>query len=180
MLEEGHIQAGAADALLRELGEHGQPPGPPDTVGEARLSSFEPRRLVAELAEQAPPGRDVPLQVQVGQGHGDTGVGVALRAFAVPAQGVRLLVTVHAPGLLALGDLQQELTVVAGRDSDVLRFGLRTAAPGLHTVTVRAFCGGSFLGELRTQISVEEDVPARDGPPLWCTSWTHSPSIRVR
>ncbi|MFI6623098.1 CHAT domain-containing protein [Streptomyces sp. NPDC050528] len=71
----------------------------------------------------------------------------------------------HAPGLLALGDLQQEVRVEEGRDSDVLRFGLRTVRPGLHSVTVRAFRGGSFLGELRLQISVEADVPTRDGAP---------------
>ncbi|WP_327358097.1 CHAT domain-containing protein [Streptomyces sp. NBC_01304] len=131
-----------------------------DTAPDAQP---EPRRLVAELAEQAPPGREVPLQVQVTRGGG--GPGVALRGFALPAQGARLLITVHAPGLLALGDLQQELTVSAGKDSDVLRFGLRTTRTGLHTVTVRAFHGGSFLGEIRVQISVEADVPARDGPP---------------
>ena len=136
-------------------------PGSSHPLGEARM---EPRRLVAELAEQAPPGREVPLQVQITQERGD--VGVALRGFALPAEGARLLITVHAPGLLAIEDLQQELTVVPGRDSDVLRFGLRTTTTGLHTVTVRAFHGGSFLGELRTQISVDADVPARDGPPL--------------
>uniref|UniRef100_UPI00390891F6 CHAT domain-containing protein n=1 Tax=Streptomyces justiciae TaxID=2780140 RepID=UPI00390891F6 len=90
---------------------------------------------------------------------------MALRAFALPAEGTRLLITVHAPGLLALDDLQQELSVEVGRDSDVLRFGLRTDRPGLHAVTVRAFRGGSFLGELRLQISVQADVPARDGSP---------------
>ncbi|MFF8717177.1 CHAT domain-containing protein [Streptomyces sp. NPDC015184] len=38
-------------------------------------------------------------------------------------------------------------------------------APGLHTVTVRAFHKGTFLGELRAQVSVQPDTPARDGPP---------------
>ncbi|MFG2941495.1 CHAT domain-containing protein [Streptomyces sp. NPDC048282] len=123
----------------------------------------ERRRLKAELAEQASPGREVPLQVQV-TCDGSQG-GVALRAFELPAEGARLLITVHAPGLYALGDLQQELWVEAGVDSDVLRFGLRTDRPGLHAVTVRAYRGGSFLGELRLQISVQADVPARDGAP---------------
>ncbi|MFE0042674.1 CHAT domain-containing protein [Streptomyces albireticuli] len=122
----------------------------------------DPRRLTAQLAEQAPPGREVPLHVQVTRG--TTEEGVPLRAFAIPAEGARLLVTVHAPGLQALGDLQQELTVLPGRDSDVLHFGLRTMAPGLHAVTVRAFRGGSLLGELRLQISVRTGTPARDGP----------------
>ncbi|MGW1001856.1 CHAT domain-containing protein [Streptomyces sp. NPDC002520] len=127
----------------------------------------EKRRLRAELAEQASPGREVPLQVQVTCSGGQEGM--ALRAFELPAEGDRLLITVHAPGLLALGDLQQELWVEAGRDSDVLRFGLRTARPGLHAVMVRAFKGGSFLGELRLQISVQADVPARDGSPRTAT-----------
>ncbi|WP_345656618.1 CHAT domain-containing protein [Streptomyces siamensis] len=74
------------------------------------------------------------------------------------------MVTVHAPGLQSLGDLQQEVSVYPGRDSDVVRFGLRTTGSGLHAVTVRAFHGGAFLGELRTQISVQADVPIRDGP----------------
>ncbi|MGP8304045.1 hypothetical protein ACTPOK_40305 [Streptomyces inhibens] len=71
----------------------------------------------------------------------------------------------HAPGLLALGDLQQELTVRPGRDSQWLQFGLRTMAPGLHTVTERAFHKGTFLGEPRAQLSVQADTPARDDPP---------------
>ncbi|WP_159395393.1 CHAT domain-containing protein [Streptomyces albireticuli] len=127
-----------------------------------RVEPDEPRRLTAQLAEQAPPGREVPLHVQVTRG--TTEEGVPLRPFAIPAGGARLLVTVHAPGLQALGDLQQELTVLPGRDSDVLHFGLRTTAPGLHAVTVRAFRGGSLLGELRLQISVRPGTPARDGP----------------
>ncbi|MGW7410681.1 CHAT domain-containing protein [Streptomyces sp. NPDC054833] len=120
----------------------------------------EERRLVAELAEQAAPGREVPLHVQiVCEANG----GVALRPFAIPAEGARLHITVHAPGLVALGDLQQELTVYPGRDSDVVRFGLRTAATGLHRITARAFRGGTFLGEVHCQISVEDDGPTRDG-----------------
>jgi hypothetical protein len=123
----------------------------------------EPRFLEAELVEQASPGREVPLHVRVTRATG--GPGVALGGFPIPAAGARLLITVHAPGLLALGDLQQVLTVPPGQDSHWLQFGLRTMTPGLHTVTVRAFHKGSFLGELRAQISVQPDTPARDGLP---------------
>ncbi|MET9965210.1 CHAT domain-containing protein [Streptomyces sp. NPDC006356] len=158
------VSSGKADSGTRHdgfLDSHG--PVPPDGRSAVpELGPVEPHRLTAELAEQAPPGREVPLQVQVTRGSG--GTGVALREFHVPADGVRLTIAVHAPGLLALGDLQQEVTVMPDRDSDVVRFGLRTTAPGLHTVTVRAFRGGSFLGELRAQISVLADTPARDGP----------------
>lgn len=138
--------------------EGAEPPG----SHTGQRDAFPQRRLVAELVEQTSPGREVSLQVQVICG-GETGV--PLRGFAISAQGARLLITVHAPGLLMLGDPQQEMRVEANCDSDVLRFGLRTLRPGLHTVTVRAFREGSFLGELRVQISVEEGVPARDGPP---------------
>ncbi|MET9965208.1 CHAT domain-containing protein [Streptomyces sp. NPDC006356] len=130
-------------------------------VPQADASLPEERRLVAELAEQAAPGREVPLHVQVTLGRGRTGA--PLRPFDIPPQGARLHITVHAPGLVALGDLQQELTVYPGRDSDVVRFGLRTAATGLHRVTARAFRGGTFLGEVHCQISVEDGGPTRDG-----------------
>lgn len=120
----------------------------------------EERRMVAELAEQAAPGREVPLHIQVVCGANE---GATLRPFAIPAEGARLHITVHAPGLVALGDLQQELTVYPGRDSDVVRFGLRTATTGLHRITTRAFRGGTFLGEVHCQISVENGGPTRDG-----------------
>lgn len=140
--------------------DHG-PPGRQDDGGDGH--GREPRFLEAELVEQAPPGREVPLHVRVTRE--SDGPGVALRGFPLPAQGARLLITVHAPGLLALGDLQQVLTVPPGQDSQWLQFGLRTMTPGLHTVTVRAFHNGTFLGELRAQVSVQSGTPARDGPP---------------
>ncbi|MFF4472309.1 CHAT domain-containing protein [Streptomyces sp. NPDC001599] len=123
----------------------------------------EPRHLMVELAEQAPPGWEVPLHVQVVRAAHES-VSTPLSPFTVADGGTRLVISVHAPGLLTLGHLQQELTVSAGQDSEVLRFGLRTTVAGLHTVIVRAYLGGSCLGELRVQISVRVDTPGRDGP----------------
>ncbi|MFC4512237.1 CHAT domain-containing protein [Streptomyces ehimensis] len=137
--------------------------GYPEPDGPLGIPDREPpRHLTVELAEQAAPGRDIPLHVQVTQAYRSDSM--VLRNYFAPEAGGRLLITVYAPALLALGDLQQELTVFPGRDSDVLRFGLRTMRTGLHTVTVRAFHGGTFLGELRTQVSVQEGIPTRDGP----------------
>jgi hypothetical protein len=124
----------------------------------------EPRRLVAELAEQTSPGREVPLHVQIVRGSGRDGRGVQLRPLFLPPDGARVLITIHAPGLVVVDELQQELHVVPGRDSDVLRFRLKAPTPGLHQVTVRAFRGGTFLGEVTCQISVEHDSVTRDGP----------------
>jgi hypothetical protein len=143
-------------------GSSGQPPTPPVAAG-AESGAAEPRRLVAELAEQTSPGRSVPLHVQIVREEEMHG-GVQLRPFFVPPEGARVLITIHAPGLVAIDELQQELHVMPGRDSDVLRFRLKAPTPGLHKVTVRAFRGGTFLGEVTCQISVEHDSATRDGP----------------
>ncbi|MGN9758828.1 hypothetical protein [Streptomyces sp. SD31] len=95
------------------------PPAHTEVVDE--LS--QPHHLIAELAEQAAPGREIPLHVQItrepGQGQGS----VRMRPFPLPEEGAQLTITVSAPGLEALGHLTQELTVYPGRDSDALYFG---------------------------------------------------------
>ncbi|WP_371659854.1 CHAT domain-containing protein [Streptomyces sp. NBC_00280] len=127
--------------------------------------STEPRSLVAELPGQTSPGREVPLHVQIVRIHqGSSERGVPLRSFSLPRDGARVLVTIHAPGLVIIDELQQELDVVPGRDSDVLLFRLKAPMPGLHQVTVRAFRGGTFLGEVICQISVGHGSVTRDGP----------------
>ncbi|MGW1288012.1 NACHT N-terminal Helical domain 1-containing protein [Streptomyces sp. NPDC002586] len=135
---------------------------PPHEPHHAQDPEDEPRRLVVELPEQTAQGRTLPLHVQVVC---DTaGRGALLRAFRVPEDGAVLEITVHAPRMVARSDLHQELTVYPRRDSDVLRFVFEAIVPGLHEVTVRAFRGGTFLGEVRCQVSVEPDGPTRDGP----------------
>jgi hypothetical protein len=121
---------------------------------------MEPRSLVAELAEQTSPGRVVPLHVQIVRGSES---GAQLRSFLIPPSGAQVIVTVHAPGLEAVDDLYQELHVVPARDSDVLLFRLKALDPGLHEVTVRAFRGGTFLGEVTCQMSVRDGSVTRDG-----------------
>ncbi|MFF2133699.1 CHAT domain-containing protein [Streptomyces olivochromogenes] len=139
------------------------PPTPPTRDAEADGSSAEPHHLVAELAEQTSPGREVPLHVQIVRGS-SRGRGVRLRSFFLPPDGAGVLVTIHAPGLVVIDELQQELHIVPGRDSDVLLFRLKAPTPGLHQVTVRAFRGGTFLGEVTCQISVGHGSVTRDGP----------------
>ncbi|MEU6371194.1 SCO5717 family growth-regulating ATPase [Streptomyces sp. NPDC046931] len=139
-----------------------QPPvTPPSDIDSREVGSTEPRSLVAELVEQTSPGRVVPLHVQIVQG---SERGVQLRSFMLPPGGTQVIVTVHAPGLEAIDDLYQELHLWPGRDSDVLLFRLRASKPGLHEVTVRAFRGGTFLGEVTCQTSVGHGSVTRDGP----------------
>ncbi|WP_189716828.1 CHAT domain-containing protein [Streptomyces phaeofaciens] len=144
---------------LRPQGQVRPEPEARGTDGDAT----EPRWLVAELAEQTSPGREVPLHVQIVRA-GPRGTGVELRSFFVPREGAQVLVTLHAPGLVVLDELQQELHVAPGRDSDVLLFRLKAPRPGLHKVTVRAYRGGTFLGEVTCQISVGHGSVTRDGP----------------
>ncbi|WP_164873088.1 MinD/ParA family ATP-binding protein, partial [Streptomyces resistomycificus] len=153
--------AGYGPAPAEQVAMERPRPVTPNALLGAPRDAEEPRRIVTELAEQTAQGRTLPLHVQVVC---DSGVGALLKTFRIPEEGVVLGITVHAAGLRALDDLHQELTVYPRRDSDVLRFVFKAELPGLHEVTVRAFRGGTFLGEVRSQVSVEPGGVTRDGP----------------
>jgi hypothetical protein len=72
-------------------------------------------------------------------------------------------ITVSASGLILQGDLEQDLFVPHDADSERVRFGFIAGLTGLHSVVVRAFSGGTFLGELRLQISVEPGAALENG-----------------
>ncbi|MER5941562.1 CHAT domain-containing protein, partial [Streptomyces sp. NPDC001928] len=126
--------------------------------------SAEPRWLVAELAEQTSPGREVPLHVQIVR-EGPRGTAMQMRPFHLPREGALVRITIYATDLVILDELMQELHVEPGRNSDVLLFRLKAPLPGLHQVTVRAFRNGTCLGEVTCQISVGHGSVTRDGPP---------------
>ncbi|MFF3143758.1 CHAT domain-containing protein [Streptomyces sp. NPDC057927] len=160
--QPAYPQSGSGPHSYRSRDGNGYPqPAPQQSIPGPLAESEESRRLVTELAEQTAQGRALPLHVQVVC---ESGLGAPLRAFHVPEEGAVLGITVHAAGLRAMGDLHQELTVYPRRDSDVLRFVFKADVPGLHEVTVRAFRGGTFLGEVRCQVSVEPGGATRDGP----------------
>jgi hypothetical protein len=124
----------------------------------------EPRALEAELPRRADTGRPISLQVRiVSAGRNRPG---RLKAFDVPAEGRRVVITVNAHGLEPTGDLEQELTVPAEGDSEPVRFGFRTREAGAHDVLVRAYAGGTFLGEVVAQVSVEPSARLEEGPPV--------------
>jgi hypothetical protein len=82
----------------------------------------------------------------------------------VPPEGREVTITVSAPGLVPQGDLEQDVRVPQAADSDPVRFSFRADRVGLHTVTVRAFAGGTFVGEHAVQISVEVGAALEEGP----------------
>jgi hypothetical protein len=132
------------------------------TAGE--VTRQRPRALEADLPMRAGTGQRITLQVRVVMAApGAPGV---LRAFEVPEQGRSIVVTASAPGLEAMSDLEQDLLVPPTGDSDPVRFGFRTRDAGLQSVLVRAFIGGTFLGELVAQVSVEASGKLQEGRPV--------------
>jgi hypothetical protein len=115
------------------------------------------RFLTGVLPERAPSGAQISLLVLVTLG--------AIPGAAAAQEGATVTITVSAPGLVALGDLDQDLTVPFAADSEPVRFGFLAGPAGLHTVTIRAFGGGTCLGELALQVSVETGASLEEGRP---------------
>jgi hypothetical protein len=133
-------------------------------VGEHPAEDDPPARfLTGSLPERAPAGARITLLAQVTLAA--RGSSAAMKAFPVSRSGAVVTITVAAPGLLPLGDLEGDLTVPFAQDSDPVRFGFHTGPPGLHSVQVRAFAGGTCLGELTLEISVEAGATLEQGRP---------------
>jgi hypothetical protein len=83
---------------------------------------------------------------------------VALKPFAIPRGGRQLLLLIDAPRLRVLSERRQSVLVPADGDSEPVRFDLVGDDPGPRRVSVTAWDGGSFLGELATEVTVERDA----------------------
>jgi hypothetical protein len=121
------------------------------------------RHLAVDLPERAPAGSRITLLVRITLARPDHGASAELRPMDVPPEGREVTITVSAPGLVPQGDLEQDLRVPQVADSDPVRFSFRADRVGLHTVTVRAFAGGTFVGEHALQISVEVGAALEEG-----------------
>ena len=121
------------------------------------------RFLTGRLPERAPAGRRISLIAQITVTcQGDA---TLLRPLDIPPEGRDITLTVSAPGLVPMGDLEQDLHLPATGNSEPIRFGFMTGSSGLHSVTLSAFIGGTFLGELAMQVSVEPGRPGGGGQP---------------
>jgi CHAT domain len=135
-------------------------PGPPSPA----VKTPPTRHLAVDLPERAPVGRRFSLLVRITLAAPDQGLSAGVKPFDVPPEGRDVFITVSAPGLAPQDDLEQDLHVPPAADSEPVRFGFVASRVGLHTVTVRAFAGGTFLGELAVQISVEVGAALEEGP----------------
>jgi CHAT domain/Glycosyltransferase family 87 len=167
--EEAARQAGAAtagggrDPRPRDVADYGPNEGLPHA--ESVDPGLPPiRYLTGDLPGRAPVGARISLLVQVTLAAVE-GASTALKGFPVSLTGTTVTVTVSAPGLIALGDLEQDLMVPFAADSELVRFGFTAGPAGLHSVRVRAFAGGTCLGDLSLEISVEAGAALEQGRP---------------
>ncbi len=122
------------------------------------------RFLRADLPERASLDGEVSLLVRVMMqpGNGDETVDIDL--VDIPTEGAMVHIVVNAPGLQTLDELEKDLVVPQSGDSPPVRFGFRSKVMGLHRVNLTAWRGGSFIGELELEISIEKNVSVVEGP----------------
>lgn len=143
------------------------PDGPdgPDTQTTAQEPA-DPR-LLADFPARAPLGAEISLIVRIrsGQVRDHATRAAALKPFDIPPHGRRITVVVQsAAGLVPLDVVESGLLVRSDGSSEPARFPYRVTAVGLLWVSVTAWSGGTFLGELELEVSAERDGPLRDAP----------------
>ena len=134
-----------------------RPCGPPGTSPADRgLFPARRRYLKGQCPESIPVGKPFSLLASIVLA-GPASAG--LKPFDVPPEGRDVLLVVHAPGLRLLGDQRQTVHVPADGDSEPVMFELRADTPGPRSVSITAWIGGSYLGELLVEITAERDRP---------------------
>jgi hypothetical protein len=143
-------------------------PGPartqaPDRVAAVREApaASSPRYLSASYPDVERPRRKFPLEVSVSLTSGAGRSEVALPGLVVPSTGKTLLVSIYAPELVVHGHHQLELSVPADGDSAPARFELEALTTGVKRVRLRAWDGGSCVGELTAEVTIDEVARGR-------------------
>jgi CHAT domain-containing protein/FHA domain-containing protein len=130
-------------------------PGP----GLAGGPAAEQRFLQGRFPERVRLGEEAYLLVRLGLQPGAP-VEAALRPLTVPAAGLEVvLLLVESPGFALRSPEQAVVHVVPRQDSNWAGFELQATREGVHTLRVEAFAGGSGLGGLAVQVSVDAAAP---------------------
>jgi len=132
----------------------------------------EERLLQARFPERIRLGEDASLLVRLGLQSAER-LEAGLRPLGVPEAGLDvMLLLVEGPGF-TLRSLERAIVhVVPQQDSNWAGFELQAVQEGVHTLRVEAFAGGTSLGGLAVQVSV--DLTARTG-----SSTEHSSPVAV-
>ena len=137
---------------------------PPAPAEPAASPVPEQRFLQGRFPERVRLGEEVSLLVRLGLQPGGR-LEAGLRPLAVPEAGLDVvLLLVESPGFTLRSPERAVVNVFPRQDSDWAGFELQAAREGVHTLQVEAFAGGTGLGGLAVQVSV--DAAARTGPSL--------------
>jgi len=147
-------RAGDPGSGLTAFSSADAPPG-----GGSGVSSARHRYLKGQCPERVLVGKPFSLLARITSSGPD---GALLKDIDVPPEGRDVLLSVHAPGLRLLGDQRLLVRVPADGDSEPVMFELRADEPGPRSVSVTAWLGGNYLGELLVEIMAERD--GRPGP----------------
>jgi hypothetical protein len=141
-----------------EVGTAG-PPGARRRAPSAdgKDSQARPRYLKGQCPETIPVGKPFSLLASIVLAAAPASA--EMKRFDVPPEGRDVLLVAYAPGLRLFSDQRQVVHVPADRDSEPVMFELRADAPGPRAVSLTAWLGGSYLGELVVEITAERDSP---------------------
>ena len=120
-------------------------------------SQARPRYLKGQCPETIPVGKPFSLLASIVLAAGPASA--EMKRFDVPPEGRDVLLVAYAPGLRLLNDQRQAVHVPADGDSEPVMFELRADAPGPRAVSITAWLGGSYLGELVVEVTAERDSP---------------------
>jgi hypothetical protein len=131
----------------------------PENVTDA---TAEQRFLQGKFPEQVRLGEGVSLLARLALQPGAR-LETALQPLVVPEAGLDVvLFLVESPGFTVRSPERVVVHVVPRRNSDWAAFELQADKPGVHTLQLEAFIGGSGLGGLSVEVSV--DAAAQTGP----------------
>jgi hypothetical protein len=146
LVDRGHLDTYNADIedLIRRI--------------RGGVNADSPRYLKGQYPDSVSVGKPFGLLASVVLMAGPSSA--ALKPFDVPQGGQDVRLEAHTPpGLRLLGHRLLTVHVPADGDSEPVMFELCTDEPGVRTVSVTAWIGGSYLGELRVDITAEHGHP---------------------
>jgi hypothetical protein len=129
------------------------------TAGDGGLPVPERRLLQGRFPEQVRLGEEVTLLVRLGLQPGAR-LETELAPLAVPEAALEVvLLLVDSAGFTLRSPERQAVRVVPRQDSSWAAFELQSTREGVHTLQVEAFAGGTGLGGLAVQVSVDPGTP---------------------
>jgi MFS family permease len=121
------------------------------------------RYLVGEMQSRVQVGAELSLIVSITESSEPGLAAAQIRALRPGPKGDQVTLVVRPDaGLQVLGELQQAVIVPQHGDSPPVRFAFRAREVGLSRIRLTSWLGGTFLAELRLEVSVESERPVPD------------------